>query len=212
MWLKKGSLIGFIGGLLLMCTPVMLPGSPPPSGTPPKAAQTKEAVPPTGPKKDQVELGVKSEGKTVQKGKKDLSSAVEKMLNGTDQPEGRFQISFPGDVMFDSGKWEIKPTAERLLRKFLKTVKNLKIKEILIEGHTDSVGSRAYNLELSKRRAEAVKDWLIEKGGLRGVKIVTKGYGESKPIAPNTNPDGSDNPKGRAKNRRVEVFVTLAGE
>ncbi|MBW1660432.1 MAG: OmpA family protein, partial [Deltaproteobacteria bacterium] len=77
------------------------------------------------------------------------------------------------------------------------------------EGHTDSKGSEEYNLALSQRRADSVKVWLIEEGGLKGITIITKGYGESKPVAPNTKPDGSDNPEGRAKNRRVEIYVSL---
>jgi outer membrane protein OmpA-like peptidoglycan-associated protein len=146
-------------------------------------------------------------------GTKNLSTAVEKMLNGVDSNQAgeRIQVSFPGDVMFDSGKWGIKKSAEKLLYKFLGTIKGLKIKEILIEGYTDSQGPEDYNLTLSRKRAISVKNWLVEKGGLDGTKIVTKGYGESKPIAPNTNPGGSDNPGGRAKNRRVEVYVTLLG-
>jgi outer membrane protein OmpA-like peptidoglycan-associated protein len=83
------------------------------------------------------------------------------------------------------------------------------VQEILIEGHTDSKGTEGYNLALSEKRANAVKRWLVEKGGLDSKKIITRGYGESRPIAPNTNPDGSDCPEGRARNRRVEVYVSL---
>ncbi|MCB9227233.1 MAG: OmpA family protein [Chitinophagales bacterium] len=74
---------------------------------------------------------------------------------------------------------------------------------VSVEGHTDSKGSDAYNQALSERRANAAKDYLVEKG-IEEARIRTSGFGESKPIAPNENPDGSDNPEGRAKNRRVE--------
>ena len=78
---------------------------------------------------------------------------------------------------------------------------------VLIEGYTDSKGSHSYNLKLSDRRAVSVKDWLVKKGGVGNKKITTKGLGEAGPVAPNENPDRSDNPEGRQKNRRVEITV-----
>ena len=145
---------------------------------------------------------------------KGLSVEVEKVLDdlGAKKVGEKIQVSLSGDVLFDFDKWDVKKAAEKTLYKLVKAIKGLKVKEILIEGHTDSKGSEEYNLALSQRRADAVKAWLIEKGGLKDVKIVTKGYGESKPVAPNTKPDGSDNPKGRAKNRRVEIYVSLFEE
>lgn len=74
---------------------------------------------------------------------------------------------------------------------------------VKVEGHTDSKGSDSYNQALSERRANAAKEYIIEKG-IDEERILTKGYGESTPIAPNENPDGTDNEAGRAKNRRVE--------
>jgi outer membrane protein OmpA-like peptidoglycan-associated protein len=144
---------------------------------------------------------------------KGLSVAVEKMLTdlGAKKVGERIQVSLSGDVLFNFDKWDIKKGAEKTLFKLAKAVKSLKTKEILIEGHTDSKGSDEYNLALSQRRADSVKTWLVEKGGLSGANIATKGYGESKPVAPNTKPDGSDDPEGRAKNRRVEIYVTLEG-
>ena len=52
-----------------------------------------------------------------------------------------------------------------------------------------------------------MKSWLVQKGGMNGNQIKTKGWGKANPVAPNTNPDGSDNPEGRQKNRRVEITV-----
>jgi outer membrane protein OmpA-like peptidoglycan-associated protein len=75
-----------------------------------------------------------------------------------------------------------------------------------IGGHTDAKGSEGYNIVLSKKRAKAAATYLVEQG-VQEERIITKGYGESQPIAPNTLPDGSDNPVGRAKNRRVEFKV-----
>lgn len=144
---------------------------------------------------------------------KGLPVEVDKVLNdlGARKVGRTIQVSLPGDVLFDFNKWHIKKRAEKTLEKLVQAIKKLKIKEILIEGYTDSRGSKEYNLTLSKRRAEAVKLWLVEKGGVTGTRIVTKGCGESNPLAPNTHPDGTDNPAGRAKNRRVEIYVTLEG-
>ena len=73
-------------------------------------------------------------------------------------------------------------------------------KKIIISGHTDSDGENAYNLELSEKRAEAVKKWLVAKG-LRSDFIVSVGYGESRPIAANISNEG------KSQNRRVEVEI-----
>lgn len=77
---------------------------------------------------------------------------------------------------------------------------------VRIEGHTDSIGSAAYNLDLSQRRADSVKTYLVNHG-ISASRMITRGYGETQPVAPNNEPDGSDNPAGRAKNRRVELEV-----
>lgn len=77
---------------------------------------------------------------------------------------------------------------------------------IEISAHTDSKGADDYNKKLSQRRAESVVAYLQGKG-INAKKLIAKGYGEEQPIAPNTNPDGSDNPEGRQKNRRVEFRI-----
>jgi len=74
---------------------------------------------------------------------------------------------------------------------------------VKVEGHTDSKGSDSYNQALSERRANAAKEYIVEKG-IDPERVLTAGYGETQPIAPNENPDGTDNEAGRAKNRRVE--------
>jgi len=79
-------------------------------------------------------------------------------------------------------------------------------RHVSVEGHADAIGSEAYNLALSERRAEAVARELSY-DGVRESQLTTRGYGEKYPVAPNTNSDGSDNPDGRAKNRRVEVVI-----
>ncbi|MBN8653788.1 MAG: PD40 domain-containing protein [Cytophagales bacterium] len=76
--------------------------------------------------------------------------------------------------------------------------------------HTDSVASNAYNIELSQRRANATVNYLIRKG-IDASRLTAKGYGEEVPIARNTNPDGTDNPQGRQRNRRTEFRIVSIG-
>ena len=75
-----------------------------------------------------------------------------------------------------------------------------------IGAHTDSKGTDAYNLKLSDARAKSVVDYLLSKG-ISTDRLVSKGYGETNPVADNTNIDGSDNPDGRQKNRRTEFKI-----
>jgi outer membrane protein OmpA-like peptidoglycan-associated protein len=80
--------------------------------------------------------------------------------------------------------------------------------EFIVEigAHTDSIGETDYNRQLSQQRADNVVNYLISKG-ISAEKLVAKGYGEENPVAPNTLPDGSDNPAGREKNRRTEFRI-----
>ena len=76
-----------------------------------------------------------------------------------------------------------------------------------IQGHTDGKGSDQYNQPLSERRAQSVRLWLIADGVFNS--MTARGFGKTRPIAPNTLPNGADNPDGRQKNRRVEItFMT----
>jgi outer membrane protein OmpA-like peptidoglycan-associated protein len=79
-------------------------------------------------------------------------------------------------------------------------------RKISLEGHTDNVGAADYNMALSKRRVDAVAAELV-KQGMQADRIATQAFGETRPVAPNRNPDGTDNPVGRAKNRRVEAVI-----
>ena len=103
--------------------------------------------------------------------------------------------------------------AQQILPEFLavlnETVRILQEKpdvSVLIEGHTDAVGSGRANLSLSKKRAEAVRNYLMGQG-IAAERLHVVGRGESDPLAPNTKTDGSDDPDGRAINRRVELSV-----
>lgn len=79
-------------------------------------------------------------------------------------------------------------------------------RRISVEGHTDAIGSEAANQALSEKRAESVA-LALESAGVSPQRITTRGFGERYPVAPNTHPDGTDNPAGREQNRRVEVVI-----
>jgi outer membrane protein OmpA-like peptidoglycan-associated protein len=117
------------------------------------------------------------------------------------------QIELNADVLFDFDKADILPKAEDTLQKAAAIIKQRAKGTVLIAGHTDSKGSDAYNQPLSERRANSVRDWFVTKGGLSAVKFETKGFGSKQPVVPNQKPDGSDDPEGRQKNRRVEITI-----
>jgi len=124
------------------------------------------------------------------------------------QQSGRsLSINLSGDVLFDYDKAALKPEAEDALKKVAVVLSQFPESKVTVEGYTDSKGTKAVNLQLSRERAQAVKDWLVRNGNVLAANVLTKGFGEQYAIAPNTNADGSDNPLGRALNRRVSIIV-----
>ncbi|MEP6706747.1 MAG: OmpA family protein [Pyrinomonadaceae bacterium] len=117
------------------------------------------------------------------------------------------RIDLAADVLFDFDKSDLKPAAQQTLHQAADIVRQKARGAVRIEGHTDSKGNDAYNKKLSERRAASVKSWLVEKEGLQKVPLTTQGFGATKPVAANTKPDGSDDPAGRQKNRRVEIII-----
>jgi len=116
-------------------------------------------------------------------------------------------ITLSSDVLFDFDKWNIRPDAQEALQEILKALTGrYGGLPFQIHGHTDAKGTDAYNMKLSKRRADAVKTWFVAHG-IPAKRITTFAHGESQPVAPNTKKDGSDNPAGRQLNRRVEIYV-----
>jgi len=112
------------------------------------------------------------------------------------------KITIDQMVHFDFDKSNIKPEAAAILDDVAKVMQaNPQIKKVRVEGHTDSIGSDAYNLKLSQRRADSVVNYLTTKGGIAASRLEAVGYGESRPIATNATAAG------RAKNRRVEFNV-----
>jgi outer membrane protein OmpA-like peptidoglycan-associated protein len=109
-----------------------------------------------------------------------------------------------GDILFESGKAVLMPGATDTIDKLVKFLEEYPNRDVLIEGHTDNVGGETYNLGLSQRRANAVKNLLTSKG-ISESRITAKGYGESRPIASNKTAAG------RQQNRRVEIVILDEG-
>jgi OmpA-OmpF porin, OOP family len=124
------------------------------------------------------------------------------------QQSGRsLSMNLSGDVLFDYDKAVLKPAAEEALKKVAVVLSQFPESNVIVEGYTDSKGTKSVNMQLSRERAQAVKDWLVKNGGVVTTNIAAKGFGEQYPVASNTNTDGTDNPLGRALNRRVSIIV-----
>ncbi|WP_222909034.1 OmpA family protein [Pseudomonas sp. DNDY-54] len=106
-----------------------------------------------------------------------------------------------GDVLFDLDKAELKPAGMRDVQKLADFLNENPERKVMVEGYTDSTGSDSYNLQLSERRAEAVRRALT-RAGVDAQRIQTVGYGEEYPVASNNSPSS------RAMNRRVEVTIS----
>jgi peptidoglycan-associated lipoprotein len=115
------------------------------------------------------------------------------------------------NINFGLDSFNINPIAAKELDKLVDLLNdNEDISKMELSSHTDSIASADYNQSLSQRRAQSTVDYLVKKGIAR-TRLVARGYGESKPVARNTNRDGSDNPDGRARNRRTEFRILQMG-
>lgn len=116
-------------------------------------------------------------------------------------------VTVPAEALFDFDKDHLRPEAEATLLAFLgdQPKRQDASKRVQVRGHTDGKGSAAYNQGLSERRAEAIRELLERTYPNLVGQVDAIGFGETQPVALNTNPDGSDNPAGRAANRRVDI-------
>ncbi|MES2831149.1 MAG: OmpA family protein [Pseudomonadota bacterium] len=110
------------------------------------------------------------------------------------------KVTFAADAFFDFDKAVLKPDGKRKLDDLASKLQGMNLEVIIAVGHTDSVGSDAYNQKLSVRRAEAVKAYMVTKG-IEANRVYTEGKGEKQPVATNKSAAG------RAQNRRVEIEV-----
>jgi len=113
-------------------------------------------------------------------------------------------LRLDSDVLFDFDSDQLQPDSERVVGRLAQALAATEV-AIEIHGHSDAVGDEAYNQDLAGRRAEAFAAALREAGVSSELRTVS--FGESRPVAPNENADGSDNPAGRQLNRRIEIVL-----
>jgi outer membrane protein OmpA-like peptidoglycan-associated protein len=142
----------------------------------------------------------KNEAQAVQS---QLESARQQLQDLQAKQTERGMVVTLGDVLFDTGRATLKPGAERALERLAQFLRTNPGTRIIVEGHTDSVGSEAYNEELSQRRAQAVTEALRARG-VPADQYQAKGLGKAYPVASN------ETPAGRQQNRRVEIVFSDA--
>ena len=134
----------------------------------------------------------------------DQQEAELRQIEGIDvsrPSQGEIEVRLTSDILFDFNSAGLRPESRQTLRDLADTFERYAdINYIEVEGHTDSVGSADYNLDLSRRRASSVRDYLVDQG-VSSSNIVARGYGESVPTSTN------DTAEGRQLNRRVEINI-----
>jgi len=110
------------------------------------------------------------------------------------------KISLSADTNFDFDSAKLRPLGEQRVEGLVESLKKNPSVRVLVEGHTDSIGTEKYNQRLSERRANSVRDYMVSLG-IDASRITTRGYGEAKPI------ESNDTAEGRATNRRVDIMT-----
>jgi outer membrane protein OmpA-like peptidoglycan-associated protein len=136
----------------------------------------------------------------AEKRAKEALENLAKMASIKEESRGMV-ITLSGAVLFPSGQSVLLPAAMSSLDNVVTALKSTPDRNITVEGHTDSVGARSYNMDLSLRRAQSVREYLVSQG-LPSEIVKAQGLGPDRPIATNGTPDG------RANNRRVEIIVS----
>jgi outer membrane protein OmpA-like peptidoglycan-associated protein len=125
---------------------------------------------------------------------------LKKDLGVKEGPTGEM-AQIPNEIMFAFDSDQLRPNAVNILAECAELINREHAKHVSVIGHSDSVGRKNYNIELSKRRALTVKSWLVKQGGVAEEDLLAIGLGAKKPMASNATAEG------RAKNRRVEVLM-----
>jgi outer membrane protein OmpA-like peptidoglycan-associated protein len=137
---------------------------------------------------------------------RELLEELKKRNLDASETERGVVVNLP-DVLFEFAKATLTSEAHRKAHDIAEVLNGTaRRRSVAVEGHADAIGSQAFNQRLSERRVKAVA-LALEHHGVNRQRLTTKGFGERYPVTPNTNPDGTDNPRGRAKNRRVEVII-----
>ncbi|MGE0643135.1 MAG: OmpA family protein [Nitrospira sp.] len=139
-----------------------------------------------------------------EKSKVELTATLSRLAKVSEDARGVI-VTLPGNIYFNFNRADVKPAMQLQLTKIAQALAAVPGQNLLIEGHTDSIGSNEYNLSLSESRAQSVQKILLD-GGIAAERMEIKGYGESKPIADNATPSG------QAQNRRVEIVLVPTKE
>jgi len=123
----------------------------------------------------------------------------------TEESTKRVEVTLAADVLFAFDRASLTGKAQSRIAEAAAKIAESEPSVVRVTGYTDAKGADGYNLGLSRRRAAAVVDALQDELGADAPSMRTRGRGEADPVAPNTKKDGSDNPRGRARNRRVEI-------
>ena len=150
-------------------------------------------------------------GSFIFKSSMDIGSSIDKEVietlsefNAIGVDDGA-KLTLPGDILFDFDSDELHSEADKTIQKLVKVAEETS-GDITIVGHTDSLGKENYNQKLSEQRANAVLQALVH-SDVSEERLKDEGKGATEPVAQNQHTDGSDNPEGRQKNRRVEVII-----
>jgi outer membrane protein OmpA-like peptidoglycan-associated protein len=136
----------------------------------------------------------------------DLETTVQRLE--VKETDTEIRIELAADVLFDFDRFNVLPKAEQTLIQAADMIRDRSKDSVRIDGHTDSKGGDAYNQRLSRQRALSVAAWLRRQPGLSTFQFDARGLGATRPVAPNTKPDGSDDPEARQRNRRVEIVLS----
>ena len=151
----------------------------------------------------------KKQTEIVKQGKQDLSDSEQRTadamaelakLAAVKEEERGLVVTLSGSVLFRSAKSNLLSSAQVKLDQVTKALLAVGARNLIVEGHTDSQGSESYNQGLSQRRADTVRDYLVQRG-YPADRIQARGKGKGSPIADNASPEG------RANNRRVEIVI-----
>ena len=153
---------------------------------------------------EQARMAARAESELAAKAKAAANQLMRELSDLKAKQTERGIVLTIGDVLFATAKADLSSDALRSVDKLADFLKKYPGRNVLIEGHTDSVGSEEYNLTLSERRADSVKESLTSRG-IAEERIATKGYGKKYPVASN------DTAAGKQQNRRVEVIILNEG-
>lgn len=132
---------------------------------------------------------------------------IESRYDASETEQQETQLTVPDHVLFDFDEDRLRAEAADVLDEVAEVIEHYAGAGVEVHGHTDDIGSASYNQDLSERRAAAVVAYLVDEAGVDESRLTARGFGQDEPVAANEHDDGSDDPEGRAANRRVEIII-----